>query len=147
MDNFNNNDLFLRVRLRKLINQLEEEGFNSKKYSLTLNNLSSANNSIKLIVDKNIANNSRVLVKTKGAMLSNNFFKHPDEIVFRSFKEIFSRVNQKYYPPRGKKISRLVKDIKDKKLTKTTLSGCIIEKMSDSVLISIEKHKKKAKSD
>ena len=54
-DPSNNNDIFTRVRIRKLINNLKDEGLDNKKLILTLNNLQDANNTINHYVEQNIS--------------------------------------------------------------------------------------------
>ena len=44
----------------------------------------------------------------------------------------------KYYAARGKKIVKLIDDIKRDRLSKATLGGCIIEKINQTVIISKE---------
>ena len=44
----------------------------------------------------------------------------------------------KHYTPRGKKIDKLIDNIKRDKLSKATLGGCIIEKINQTVIISKE---------
>ena len=44
----------------------------------------------------------------------------------------------KYYAARGKKIDKVIDDIKSNKLSKVTLGGCIIEKINQTVIISKE---------
>ena len=44
----------------------------------------------------------------------------------------------KYYAARGKKIDKLIGDIRRNQLSKATLGGCIIEKINQTVIISKE---------
>ena len=72
-------------------------------------------------------------------ILSNSFFKNPDEIVFRSFNESLRYISSRKNYSRGKKVIELIKNLKSSnKRYKSTLSGCIIEKIGDSVIISHE---------
>ena len=48
-------------------------------------------------------------------------------------------VSKNYYPPRGKKIINLIQTFKSDNFKKANLSGCIIEKINDSLLIFREK--------
>ena len=141
-DPSNYNQKFKRVRLRRLISAIKEEGFDEKKFKLTLSNLNESNKTIKHYVRKNILLNSRKLKKKGIYILKNKFFNEPQEIVFRSFAQILKEVGQKYYNSRGKSISFLLKKITDKTFNKATLGGCVIEKLNTSFKISKENIKK-----
>jgi len=139
-DPTNNNDKFLRNRIRKLIRNLDKEGLNFNKFYLTLKNLSKSNQVIDYFVEKNVVENSKFFKKDKKIILNQSFFKNPDEIVLRSFSEVIQHISMKKNYPRGKKVIGLLDSIKfSNKNVKLTLSGCIIEKISDSVIIYPEK--------
>ena len=46
-------------------------------------------------------------------ILSEEFFNHPYEIVFRALSESIKLIGKKYYPVRGKKLDRILKDMDD----------------------------------
>ena len=137
-DPSNNDDKFKRVRIRKLTKNLQIEGFDKKKFFLTIKNLSDSNSSIKFFINRNIDCNVTFLSKNK-VLISKFFFEQPSEIVFRSIKEIIMKVSKNYYPPRGKKIVNLIQRLKSENFKKSTLAGCIIEKINDSIVIFREK--------
>ena len=134
----NKNPKFKRVRIRELIQNIANEGFDIEKLYLTINNLTSSYETINFYIDKNIKLNSKHLQTNHQYLLNKNFFLQPNEVVFRSLVEILRKISKKYYPPRGKKILNLIDDLKGKKIKKRTLHGCIIEKIQNSVLISPE---------
>ena len=72
-----------------------------------------------------------------------NFFLMPEEIIFRSLSVLFKNISKKDYPPRGKKMISLIKELKSKQYIKATLGGTIIEKIHNSVIVSLEKTKKR----
>tara|TARA_B100000579_G_scaffold406512_1_gene393005 strand:+ start:518 stop:1576 length:1059 start_codon:yes stop_codon:yes gene_type:complete len=141
-DPTNNDDFYQRTRLRKLIKSMKEEGFDENKLRLTLNNLRESNVSINYYVRKNIDLNSKFFSNKSAYILSKSFFDQPKEIVFRSFTQILKIIGLKYYSPRGKSLSLLIDKINGKFFYKATLSGCIIEKISNSIKISRENTKK-----
>ena len=47
-------------------------------------------------------------------------------------------ISKNYYAARGKSIKELILNIKLNKITKTTLGGCYIEKVNESIIISKE---------
>ena len=138
-DQSNLDDKFLRVKLRKLISNLEKDGLTFNKFKLSLNNLSKSNDAIDYYVKKNINDNSNYLKLTNSIILKNNFLKQPDEIVFRSFSELIQKIGKKDTFARGKKIENLLKHLRfTDNYSKKTLSGCIIQKLENSVIISSE---------
>ena len=143
-DPSNQNILFKRVRIRKLINNLKKEGLDERKLKMTINNLSQSNLTINYYVNKNVSSNSNFFkVDNKLAcMIKEEFFNQPNEIIFRSMGEILKKIGGTYYAPRGKSITNLLSTIKSKKTNKTTLSGCIIEKLTNSWIIYAENGKK-----
>ncbi len=138
-DPSNLHDKFLRVKVRKLILNLENDGLTFNKFKLTLNNLSKSNNAIDYYVQKNIKNNSNYLKLNNSIILKDDFLKQPDEIVFRSFSELIQKVGQKDTFARGVKVVNLLKHLRStNNYSKKTLSGCIIQKLENSVIISKE---------
>ena len=140
VDPYNEMEKFQRVRIRKLILNLKNQGLNFDKLIITLNNLASSNKALREIVVNNISKN--VIFVKKKYLIKPEFFSFPDEIVFRSLTILLKKLNKKYYPPRGKKISNLINEIKNKPYIKATLGGTIIEKLHNSVIITEEKTKK-----
>ena len=71
-------------------------------------------------------------------ILNNNFFDQSHEVVFRSLTFVIQKIGKKYYPVRGKSINELINQITLKKLSKTTLGGCFVESVNETILISRE---------
>tara|TARA_X000000950_G_scaffold13203_1_gene14240 strand:- start:713 stop:1777 length:1065 start_codon:yes stop_codon:yes gene_type:complete len=129
---------YLRSRVRFMINNLKKNGLDEKKFKMTFENLISANNSIEFFVQKNISDNSSIgLLKNNNrrAYLSSDFFSSTDEIILRSFTKILQDISGRYFPARGKSVSKTIDQIREKSLIKTTIGGCIIEKIQNSVVI------------
>ena len=94
-DPSNYDEKFLRVKVRKLISKLKEDGLNFDKFNKTLNNLNKSNFALDYFVRKNINENSNFIKLSKTIILNENFLKQPDEIVFRSFSELIQKVGKK----------------------------------------------------
>ena len=126
-----------------MINNLKKNGLDEKKFKMTFENLISSNNSIEFFVQKNISENSYISPSKNNnrALLTSKFFGSTDEIILRSFTKILQDISGRYFPARGKGVSRIINQIKQKSLTKTTLGGCVIEKIENSVVISKENTK------
>ena len=139
-DPTNYNDRFLRTRIRKLLKNLDKEGLNFNKFYLTLKNLSKSNQVIEFFVEKNVFENSKYFKNHKKIILNQSFFNNPEEIILRSFTQVIQHISKKKNYPRGKKLISLINSLKfSNKKVKLTLSGCIIEKIKDSVTIYPEK--------
>jgi tRNA(Ile)-lysidine synthase len=137
-DPSNEDDKFKRVKIRNFLKQLSLEGLNRNKFFLTIKNLRIANENIKFYIKKNLDENVSILQKKKKAILKENFFFQSNEVVFRSFSEVIKIIGKKYYPPRGKKIDKIIQLISSKSLFKVTLGGCIIKKVNRTVILSKE---------
>ena len=70
--------------------------------------------------------------------MSQSFFKQPYEVVFRSFSESIKSIGKKYYFVRGKKLDRIISLNEKKQPFRVTLGGCLIEKVSHTIIISKE---------
>jgi len=129
---------YKRTRIRKLLEVLEKEGLDKKKLKLTINNLKDSDQSIKFYVDRNLKKNSVFLKQKNIHILSHNFFDQSHEVIFRSLTKTIQMLGNKYYPVRGKSISKLIVDINTKSFLKLTLGGCFIERVNETILISKE---------
>ena len=138
-DPSNKNDVFKRVKIRNFIKNLKLEGLDNDKFDLTIKNLKFANESIKYFVNKNLKDNSTISNINKFIILNINFFYQPEEVVFRSFTEVLKNVGKRYYPVRGKKINKLIYQIKNDNSFKTTLGKCIIKKVNNTIIVSKER--------
>ena len=140
IDPSNEDDKFLRIKIRKLINQLTQNGLDFKKFKLTLENLYKSNQTIEFYIKKNIKDNSIFLNQKKSIILSENFLNQPYEIVFRSFSELIHKLGNKEKYTRGSKILNLIRSINfSENFKKKTLSGCTFEKLNKSIIISQER--------
>ena len=137
-DPTNNNKEFKRVKIRNFIKNLELEGLDKDKFNLTINNLKYANKSIKFFVDQNVQNNATTIRLKKHIILNKDFFYQPEEVVFRSLSQVLKMVGKKYYPVRGKKINKIINQIKVNPFTKTTLGNCILKRVNNTIIVSKE---------
>ena len=137
-DPSNKDEKFKRVRVRNFLKELEVEGLDKKKFLLTINNLKYSNETIKFYIKKNLKKNTTFLKEKKSIILKESFFDQSQEVIFRSFMEIIRFIGQKYYPVRGKKMVRIIHSITSGTSAKTTLGGCIIKKVNQTVIVSKE---------
>ena len=137
-DPSNEDDKFKRVKIRNFLKQLNLEGFDRKKFSLTIKNLKIANLSIEFYTKKNLEDNVTILRQKNIVILKEDFFSQSSEVVFRSLTKVINIVGKKYYAVRGKKIDKVIDLIRFKSSFKVTLGGCIIKKVNETVILSKE---------
>ncbi|MGB1240373.1 MAG: tRNA lysidine(34) synthetase TilS [Candidatus Pelagibacter sp.] len=137
-DPSNEDDKFKRVKIRNFLKQLSLEGFDRKKFFLTIKNLKFANENIEFYIKKNLEDNLTTLTQKNNIILKENFFSQSNEVVFRSLSEVIKIVGKKYYAVRGKKIEKVIDLIRTKASFKVTLGGCIIKKVNETVILSKE---------
>jgi len=134
-DPSNNNEKFQRIMIRKLIEKLKSEGLNKKKFIQTMKNLKHSDSTINFYVEENIKKNAMIIDKNNKFILNKFFFQQPYEVTFRSLSELIKLTGKKYYPVRGRKLDRILTNIEKNMSFKTTLGGCIIEKINQSIII------------
>ena len=137
-DPTNKDDKYLRIRVRKLIEDLKKNGLEKKKFIKTIKNLKYSNNVVDFYVIENLKKNTFFLEENNKLILNKLFFKQPQEVIFRALSKSIKMIGEKYYPVRGKKLDKIINNIKKDKLIKVTLGGCIVEKVNQTVIISKE---------
>ena len=71
-----------------------------------------------------------------------NFSLESNEIQLKILSNCIKDVSKSYYPPRAKKIITLLNRVKSDKKLKSTLGGCVIQKIHNNLLIYKEELKK-----
>ena len=137
-DPTNRDDKYLRIRVRKLLEELKINGLDRKKFLQTIKNLKNSDNVISFYVKENLKNNSYFTKKFNKLILNEKFFFQPYEVILRSLSESIKLIGGNYYPVRGKKLDRIISDYEKKRLFRVTLGGCIIERVNLTVIISKE---------
>ena len=138
-DPSNKDEKFQRTRVRKLIFDLQNNGLEEKKFHKTIKNLKNSNTVVDFYVDENIKKNTFFLEKKDKIFLNKFFFNQPNEIIFKALSKTIKLIRKKYYSVRGKKLDKIINDIKNHAYFKSTLGGCVIEKVHQTVIISKER--------
>ena len=138
-DPSNEDEKYKRIKIRKLIKELQKDGLDKKKFFKTIENLKYSDSVISFYVKQNLRKNTFFYKQKRELILNNIFFQQPYEVILRAFSESIKLVGRKYYPVRGKKIDQILNSIEKKQFIKATLGGCIIEKINQTVIISPEK--------
>jgi len=137
-DPSNTDTKFKRIRIRNLINELQNNGLDKGKLLLTIDNLKRSNKSISYYVEENFKKNSFLNIKKNELILSDKFFNHPYEVVFRSLTDSIKVIGKKYNSTRGKKIDKIIAQIENNTLNKETLGNCVIKKVRQTVILTKE---------
>ena len=139
VDDPTNDDIkFNRIKVRNLIKRLEDFGLDKKKFQLTIENLKKSDQSIKFYVEKNKKENSIFNYRKNELILKDNFFDNSYEVIFRSLSDLIHLVGKKPNFVRGKKIENILSKIKEHKLRKETLGGCVIKMVNHTVILTKE---------
>ncbi len=137
-DPSNEDDKYLRVQVRKLIEELQKKGLDRKKLSTTIRNLKQSNYVVNYYVNANLKTNTFFSTNKKKLIIKNDYFNQPFEVVLRSLSESIKFIGKKSYPVRGKKLEKIISKIENNRLNKETIGGCIIEKANQTILITKE---------
>ena len=137
-DPTNDNEKYQRIKVRKLIEELQKNGLDKRKFFKTIENLKSSNSVVDYYAKENLKKNAFFSEQDKKLILNKNFFVQPYEVIFRCLSDSIKLVGQNYYPARGKKLEKIIKVMKNDDPFKLTLGGCIIEKVNQSVIITKE---------
>ena len=143
-DPSNEDEKYLRVRVRKYRKIMEKEGLDTTKIIKTVGNLYSANKALNYYKNKALYKHVAFLSESKCLINKKIFNEEAGEIIFKSISDILSLVSKKYYAPRSKKIINLINNMKKNNFNKATLGGCIIEKKEGFISVSKEQKMKKA---
>ena len=134
-----NKDLkYTRIRIRKIISEFQNNGFNKNKLFLTTANLKRSDQALSFYVEQNKRMNAFFDEDKKRLILNRSFFDHPHEIVFRCTSDLIKLIGGKYHPVRGKKIDYILDKINKNSFKKETLGGCVIKKLNQTVIIAKE---------
>ena len=137
-DPSNKDDKFQRIRIRKLLSNLENEGLDKNKFINTIKNLKCSDETITFYVENNLKKNTFFSEKKKEIILNSDFFAQPYEVVFRSLSVMIKNIGNKYYSARGRKLENIITEIKKEIPFKATLGGCIIKRVKQTIIISKE---------
>ena len=137
-DPYNKDEKFKRIQIRNLIEKLENNGLDKKKFNKTIQNLKNSNSSIDFYVNENLKQNTFYSSKNKKMIINKDFFKQSQEVIFRSLSDSIKLIGNKYYASRGKKLTKIIEYIQNEQSFRATLGNCIIEKVNHTVIISKE---------
>ena len=92
-DPTNEDEKFLRVRIRKYRKEMEKEGLDTGKIIKTVDNLVSANQALNFYKNKALLKHVSFLKKNKCLINKKIFLEEPAEIIFKSFSDVLSLIS------------------------------------------------------
>ena len=136
-DPSNNNKKYLRTRIRKLKKNLEKSGIHHNQILRSISNLASTNTTLNTYFEKTY---KKIVSKHNKKLLINleNLFLESSDIQLKVLSKSMKDFSKSYYPPRSKKVLNLIKQLKLNKISKFTLSKCILQKSKDYLTIKKE---------
>tara|TARA_B100001057_G_scaffold470601_1_gene532083 strand:- start:417 stop:1445 length:1029 start_codon:yes stop_codon:yes gene_type:complete len=137
-DPSNHNMKFNRIKIRNFMQQLKSIGLDKKKIQLTIENLKRSDQTVRFYVEKNKKINSILNQQKTELILKKDFFDNSYEVVFRSLSDLIHCIGKKHNPVRGKKIDNILNKIKNKRLFKETLGGCVIKMINHTIILAKE---------
>ena len=137
-DPSNNNEKYLRTRVRKLRQPLKKSGINYEQIIKSINNLNSSRQTLDQYLKEIL---KKTLKKSHGKITVNyNEFKKLNlDIQIRIINKSIKMLKKNYYTPRSKKVINLINRLNNKSFKRSTLGGCLFDKKKDLIYLKIEK--------
>ena len=145
-DRSNQNKKFSRVRIRKLLHELEEEGLTKSRIYKTISHMNRA----KLAIDNIVSDAINQFLfyndnKTIAKIALSKFLNYPDEIGIRALSKMLSKISGKSYPPRFINLEKVYLMLKKANISDNdnlwydrTLHGCKLIVQGEYLVISKE---------
>lgn len=141
-DPSNENDTYLRPRLRKLIPELEEEGLSGKRISTLVKRLARVRKSLELLTDQAFEQHRRA-ADTKNVIMDYvGLSQLPEEIVLRVIQKALEMMRpESKYNVRMEKLEELFESMWNdpKNFKPRTLGGCIFSLEDNQSTLVIKK--------
>ncbi len=141
LDPSNDDEKYLRIRVRKLKKILEKSGINYDRISKSIKNLASSRDTLEIYFNK-IYKDTVNKQKNKTIVNLKNFNSLNLEMKIKIFKKSIKDCSKSYYVPRTKKVQNLIDQIYAKKNSRLTLGGCLISRDQNQVIIEKEPKKR-----
>ena len=135
-DPSNRDEKYTRIRVRKILDILHQEGLHKEKIATTILRLKSAKEALTDLTYQRM--NQMITQNHLGEIYIDRekFVTLPEDIGLRCLRLIFS--SDTSYPPRASKLLSLWEDIVSHKMQRRTLQGCDIRLRKKSIIIMRE---------
>jgi len=135
-DSSNQNEDFLRVKIRKFMPILTEKtGIDIEKITKTMEILARSKAYIDNQTEKFIKNHCRKINDLAYCVAQKTLLQTEDEIIYRFLAYTCRKIGKKTYQPRAEDLTRLQEKIKKENFSGCTLSGCEIFKNQGKIWI------------
>ncbi len=142
-DRTNYNNKYDRSRIRKLSQQLIQEGLSKVRFKNVLKNLKNANNAINTAVSNYLEEQVKLNEKKIISFRSKEFINLPEEIQHRVLVKLCRFAGKSNKVPRSRSIQELINSIVKEKSFKRTLNSCIF--VGQKGVVNIQSESKIAK--
>ncbi len=133
-DSSNQCEDFLRVKIRKLLPELEQYiGLTQERICNTAIEMGRVRDYLEKQTHKFIDNNIHFVANTNCCILPNNIFDLHEEIGLRVLSTLIKQIGQLIYPPRMEDIERLWENLHQPTFKGQTLGGCEIFKFQKKI--------------
>ena len=137
-DPSNNNEKYLRTKIRNLKKPLEKSGIKYDQIYKSIQNLSYSKNTIDNYLNKIF----RSLISKENKIIFINFKKYKElsyDTKIALLNEAIKKLKKNYYDIRSKKVKNLIKNLDKNNFKKSTLGGCIFFKKGENLCLKSEK--------
>lgn len=123
-DPSNQNPVYRRTKMRKLVEQLEEGGLDAKRIAPLVEHFAELRGRLAEVVSVFFENTVSIFPEGYASTRQDVFRKLPDPIIERILVQFTSMIGAKPYPPRNDRLKRAVQQIRKKQFKGFTLGGC-----------------------
>ena len=136
-DPSNDDNKYLRTKIRGLVKHFEKSGIDLDRVHHSIKNLAASRDILNSYI-KSVE--KKCVLKKRNQILINldSFSKEKQEIQLKILGNCIKQTSKAYYPPRAKKVIKLLENIRSKSILKATLGNCLIEKKEKNLIIRKE---------
>ena len=136
-DPSNDDNKYLRTKIRRLVKHFEKSGIDLDRVHHSIKNLAASRDILNSYI-KSVE--KKCVLKKRNQILINldSFSKEKQEIQLKILGNCIKQTSKAYYPPRAKKVIKLLENIRSKSILKATLGNCLIEKKEKNLIIRKE---------
>ncbi len=137
-DPSNKNTKYLRTKVRSLKRPLEKSGIKYEQIFKSIQNLSSSKSTLDIYLKKTFKD----LIKKTNREILIDYAKYnhlSEDIKMILINKAIKKLKKNYYDVRAKKLSKLIKNLGQKKFKKASLGGCIFLKKGANLSLMVEK--------
>lgn len=136
-DPTNQNENFLRPRLRAFEDILAAEGLTPQRLSQTIQKLAEAKNVLSGITQKAVADVSAFYPEGYAVLQRNALCALPDEIARRVLAHVLRSVAPTDYPPGTQLVERLYQALRQEGFAGQTAAGCDVQPLNDAQFLMV----------